>query len=304
MESDPEKLALHKAKKEYTPIQHFNKEFPPELVRLLERALEPKAEKRLQSLYNIEEILSLWAQEANSENKEWQKELCNRQGSLAELKKWLKKRRLFKNTKQIKKSTLTPPMFADIKPTLGLENDFFIYKITNLPNFIYPQSQEKIPLDRTLDKNKLIKQICDLENERQELILLHTLIKQLIKLKSRQEIFLLLNKALALIHTQANYALLAPKSKMINNKAQRVFVSQKYSLNQNNDDYLLDKAAKNSRPKIIKRKNMYVLLCPLISREQFFGTICITHTNKIEINTKLRFYSLLADIIGVVEISE
>jgi hypothetical protein len=110
-----------------------------------------------------------------------------------------------------------------------------------------------------------------------------------------------LKQIIPLTEGEKNYVLLSKKEKKIKQQAERELKGANCRLENGIDQKILETAEKITVPEIIKEKQQYILICPLHTRTKFIGAIALTDKVKTRLETRLGFYTLLAEIMPVAE---
>ncbi len=297
--SNAEHITAHKLKGDYKSLRDRDAKIPHEFGQLIDRALEPKPEKRLQTLHNIRELLKLWAEEAPEQ--EDKKKYHTEEPSREEFMKWLQKMMAEKQPqakKPLKKDEL---LYYDFLTLQDAGNEYIKYKLVDPHQLIARPQEDGTEMSFPIEKNKLINMFQTMEKERQELFLIHSLTKKLLGTPSKYEIIEYLKQIILLSETEKNYVLLSKKEKKIKRQAERELKGAGCRLENGLDQKILETAEKLQRPEIIKEKKQYILVCPLYTRSKFIGTIALTDKVKTKLETRLGFYTLLAEVMPAAE---
>ncbi len=297
--ANAEHIAAHKLKADYKSITEKDSKIPHELAHLVDRALEPKPDKRLQTLHNIRELLKLWSAENDLEKNE--KKYKIEAITQEELKKWVHKRFLEKQVQMKKPDKKTEMLYYDFLSLQDIENIHIKYKLVDPHQLIADKEETGTELSFPLDKNKLVDMFKTLEKERQELFIIHSLTKKLLYTTGKYDLIVLLKKIIPLAETDNNYLLLSKKEKKIKNQAERELKGTRCKLESAADQKILELAEKIAEPSIIKESQMYILICPLHTKTKFIGAIALADKVKTRLETRLGFYTMLSEIIPVSE---
>jgi serine/threonine protein kinase len=294
-----EHIAAHKMKADYKSVTERDPKIPHELTQLVNRALEPKPDKRLQTLQNIRELLKLWASEIDEETKEKKYKL--EEITQVELKKWLVKRFLSKQLPEKKTDKKSEILYYDFLTLQGIEKAHIKYKLVDPKLLIVDKQEDGAELSFPVDRNKLIDTFKTLEKERQELFIIHSLTRKLLHTTGKYDVMTVLKKIIPLAEIDNNYLLLSKKEKKIKNQAERELKGSRCKLESAADQKILETAEKIDKPTIIKEKKMYILICPLHIKTKFIGAVVLAEKVKTKLETRLGFYTMLAEILPVAE---
>ncbi|MBN1798126.1 MAG: protein kinase [Spirochaetales bacterium] len=297
--TNAEHITAHKLKADYKSITERDPKIPYELAQLVGRALEPKPDKRLQTLHNIRELLKLWASENEAEKNE--KKYKIEEITQDELKKWVHKRFTGKLVKTKKPDKKMEMLYYDFLSLQDIENTYIKYKLVDPKSLITDREEAEADLSFPFDKNKLLDVFKTLEKERQELFIIHNLTTKLLHTTRKYDLIELLKRIIPLAETDNNYLLLSKKEKKIKNQAERELKGTRCKLESSADQRILETAEKIDKPSIIKEKKMYILICPLHTKTKFIGAVVLADKVKTKLETRLGFYAMLAEIIPVTE---
>jgi serine/threonine protein kinase len=294
-----EHLSAHKLKADYKTMADKDSKIPPELAQLVDRTLEPKPEKRLQTLHNIRELLKLWAleREPAGDTKKYQIEELARD----EFMLWVQKRFSEKQEQTDKLTKKNEMLYYDFLTIQDAENDYIKYRLVDPHQLIADRPADGVEINFPLEKNKLIAMFQTLEQERQELFLIHGLTRKLLSAGGKYDVMACLKQIIPLTEGEKNYVLLSKKEKKIKQQAERELKGANCRLENGIDQKILETAEKITVPEIIKEKQQYILICPLHTRTKFIGAIALTDKVKSRLETRLGFYTLLAEIMPVAE---
>ena len=119
---------------------------------------------------------------------------------------------------------------------------------------------------------------------------------------NRKSLFGVIHRLVMLAERKGNYVLLSRKEKKIKHQAERVASGEAYLPDTQSDHRIIEKAEGERQPFLIREKNNYVLACPLVVRNRFVGCVCVADRMKKEIDARMPFYRLVAEIIPVVDL--
>jgi serine/threonine protein kinase len=310
---DEKALLRQKLDREYADLSRINPLIPQALAEFVNRALEPRPDKRLENLSNLRDLFRLWQEPKRSRDKRRgaaassspasELEVASRE----EIVRWLA-RKFFQNESRKPEAEGTAVVSNgrngkdSFAPLFENPDDFYAFKLLTFEDFAADSFARKTELAVTFKKDELLAHLHDLERERQELIVAHVLLKKVKKCATRKDLFDILIRLLAAVEKPGNYALLARKDKKIKNLAERVAVGPAYGPETASDRLIIEKAESNAEPFFLREKNHFILVCPLFTKTRFIGSVCIADRVKKEVDARLQFYKLVAEVIPVVEL--
>jgi hypothetical protein len=329
---DEKGLLKQKQGKEFAAVTRINPQIPGALEEFISRALEPKPEKRLENLSNLRDLFRLWQQDGLSGGTGSSRKTARATGALKEataakeagdgkvrgaavteyadreqIVQWLA-RKYFQQEgrKTDANGAQTFPGGRNgrdnFAPLFENPEDFYAFKLLTFEDFAADNFAHKPELDVTFKKDELLVRLHEVEQERQELAVAHTLLKKVKKCASRKDLFDMLARLLAVVEKTGNYALLARKDKKIKNLADRVASGSAYAPDAAADRLIIEKAEDTREPFFMREKNFFILVCPLFTRTRFIGAVCIADRVKKDVEARERFYKLVAEVIPVVEL--
>jgi serine/threonine protein kinase len=312
---DEKALLKQKLDREYADLARINPQIAPALAEFVARALEPKPDKRLENLSNLRDLFRLWQEPKHGKDKRHARAAAA-DGPLAaelevasreEIVRWLAKRYFQnENRKPEPEGAAVLPSGRNGKETFAplFENpdDFYAFKLLTFEDFAADSFARKTELAVTFKKDELLAHLHAIEQERQELIIAHVLMKKVKKCVTRKDLFDILARLLAVVEKPGNYALLARRDKKIKNLADRIASGAAYGPDNASDRLIIEKAENNTEPFFFREKNHFLLVCPLFTKTKFIGSICIADRVKKDVDERERFYRLVAEVIPVVEL--
>lgn len=311
---DEKSLLKQKLGREFAEVTRINPQVPPALEEFISRALEPKPDKRLENLSNLRDLFRLWREAravpggGSADQKEARESVADPGCATREqIVQWLAKKYFQNESKKTEFNGTAAPLGErngkeEFAPLFENPEDFYAFKLLTFEDFAADSFTHKSELAVTFKKDELLAHLHDIERERQELVIAHTLLKKVRTCSSRKELFDMLARLLSVMEKAGNYALLARKDKKIKNLADRIVSGSSYGPDTATDRLVIEKAENNVAPFYVKDKNLFLLVCPLLTRTRCIGAVCIADRVKKDVEARERFYRLVCDVIPVVEL--
>jgi serine/threonine protein kinase len=312
---DEKALLKQKLGREFAAVTRINPQIPPSLEEFISRALEPKADKRLENLSNLRDLFRLWREARGSreearaarEKKTGGSSPADEIASREQIVQWLAKKYFQNEGKKVETNGSTVITGGangkeNFAPLFENPEDFYAFRLLTFEDFAADSFAHKSELAVTFKKDELLAHLHGIERERQELAIAHALLKKMKKCSSRKELFDMLSRLLALMEKAGNYALLARKDKKIRNLADRIAAGSAYVPDSAADRLIIEKAEGGTEPFFLREKNLFILVCPLFTRTRFIGAICIADRVKKDVEARENFYRLVCEVIPVVEL--
>ncbi|RPJ08677.1 MAG: hypothetical protein EHM28_03650 [Spirochaetaceae bacterium] len=297
-----------KQNSDYTPLASINPLLPFSLVQFVSRSLEPKPEKRLENLKNLPDLFKLWLDTSGKKDAVKDDKPEPISASRDMFIQWLKKK-FFQtadgeisgngNGKKIKitaSKNIQDPR-SSYESLFEKQDEFYSFKLLTFEEFFESQSVKRAMRNHTAPPGEISTQFQIMEHERQELIIIHTLTKQLLKSASRRDIFTILPKMLQMVEKSGSWVLIAKKEKKIKNQADRIAMGSHFPLDPAVDHALVERAETLKEPEVLREKSHYVLVCPLMAGNRYIGCVCLADRLKPLVDARMKFYRLLHEVM-------